>query len=77
MGHVTSRGRKTEAGGIGRGQNTREWGGDFAGSEASGVDPKTHRVGGWRGAARPPEWRKTPVGAAMEWAGVSSWFRTT
>ena len=29
------------------------------------------------GAARPPEWRKTPGGAATEWAGGSSRLRTT
>ena len=49
MGHG-SKGRKTEASGIGRKQNPWEWGGISGGRKASGVDPYTHGVGGGGGA---------------------------
>ena len=41
-------------------------GGNSGCREASGVGPDTHGVEWGEGAARPPEWRKTPGGSDKE-----------
>ena len=52
-------------------EGTVTWGKgrNYGGCKASRVDPDTQGVEREEGAARPPEWRKTPGGAATEWRG--------
>ena len=91
MGHGNSKGRKTKAGGIGRGQNYWDWEETLGAARSPEGTPRPTECGGRRGAVRgshvtmtrpPTEWegessRVRTTRLPTEWEGESSRLRTT
>ena len=72
----TTEGEK-EAAGRGRVTTPRKWGETLGAARPLECAPIPTEWSGRRGDVRPPEWRKSLGGSAMEWKGGSSRPRTT